>query len=359
MDENLGDKFQLLNNQLLAEREKVKALLEEKSDLQNSRSFRLIQWFWRIRVKVIPNGSRLANILNLGPHGFSGADTPASFSKAEPKYRNLVGGRIDANTDALAKQLNNALFTPVNLIPPDEINILWKSLERILVDKYRSTPTDLEAWYWHRYRIYLIIQELEAIIDPNVPNLRVLEMGGENPCTDLFRERFPNTAWNNTRGDLRQPWRFDSDSIDLVVSTEVLEHLQDLPLGLQDSFTGSGLTAALTESYRVLKPGGRLFFTTPNAASIWHLRNCLLGNEPWFLKSHIREYTLPEMENSVESLGFITQRTNTVHCMTCDFGIDYTDIFDLLLEGKFPTANRGDDIFYLAYKQENPKFGND
>lgn len=52
------------------------------------------------------------------------------------------------------------------------------------------------------------------------------------------------------------PYPLPTDGFDAVVFTEVFEHLRDYPL------------RSLHESYRILRPGGRLYLTTPNAAYI-------------------------------------------------------------------------------------------
>jgi 2-polyprenyl-3-methyl-5-hydroxy-6-metoxy-1,4-benzoquinol methylase len=67
----------------------------------------------------------------------------------------------------------------------------------------------------------------------------------------------------------------DTNHFDVVVSFQVIEHIQN------DLFF-------LQEIFRVLKPGGRLFLTTPN------IKKTLTRN-PW----HIREYTADELKTLV------------------------------------------------------------
>jgi SAM-dependent methyltransferase len=63
----------------------------------------------------------------------------------------------------------------------------------------------------------------------------------------------------------------ESDSYDTVISFQVIEHIQDDKLFLQ-------------EIHRVLRPGGKAYLTTPN-------RLLSLTRNPW----HIREYTAEEL----------------------------------------------------------------
>lgn len=68
------------------------------------------------------------------------------------------------------------------------------------------------------------------------------------------------------------------NSFDFAVSFQVIEHIQD------DK-------AFIREIHRVLKPGGKLFLSTPN-------RLMSLTRNPW----HIREYTAAELTNLVSQV---------------------------------------------------------
>tara|TARA_B100000902_G_scaffold46014_1_gene53518 strand:+ start:5900 stop:6679 length:780 start_codon:yes stop_codon:yes gene_type:complete len=67
------------------------------------------------------------------------------------------------------------------------------------------------------------------------------------------------------------------ESIDFVVTFQVIEHIQDDKL-------------FLSEIHRVLKPNGKLILTTPN-------KLMSLSRNPW----HIREYDILQMENILKS----------------------------------------------------------
>lgn len=65
---------------------------------------------------------------------------------------------------------------------------------------------------------------------------------------------------------------FEDNSFDCVVSFQVIEHIKDDNMFIQEAF-------------RVLKTGGLLILTTPN-------RTMSLTRNPW----HVREYTVSELE---------------------------------------------------------------
>ena len=69
----------------------------------------------------------------------------------------------------------------------------------------------------------------------------------------------------------------EDNSIDFVVTFQVIEHIEDDEMFLQ-------------EIHRVLKPGGKVILTTPNVMMS-------LTRNPW----HTREYTPEQMEDALES----------------------------------------------------------
>lgn len=103
--------------------------------------------------------------------------------------------------------------------------------------------------------------------------------------------------------DLEQtPYPLPDASFDAVIMTEVYEHLRDFPV------------RSLQEVRRVLKPGGRLYLTTPNAAYLVNRVRALQGQVPtassiedWIggipHARHAREYTFAEMRHVLEYAG--------------------------------------------------------
>lgn len=91
----------------------------------------------------------------------------------------------------------------------------------------------------------------------DISKARLLKAGRENQNNWEFRE-----------ADLNADFPVVSDSVDVVIANQVIEHIID-PMQFAK------------EVYRVLKPGGRCVITTPNIRYIRHFSSLLFsGNGP-------------------------------------------------------------------------------
>lgn len=98
---------------------------------------------------------------------------------------------------------------------------------------------------------------------------------------------------------------YDDNTFDLVTWCEVIEHLTENPVH------------TLAEIHRVLKPGGVLVISTPNASRADSIVNFLVGRniyDPYHLGAplkgsrHSREYTLAELTGLLEGCGYSIDR---------------------------------------------------
>ncbi len=220
--------------------------------------------------------------------------------------------------------------------------------------KRKFTNAYTKAILSHRYRYFLTIEKIREILnEKGYKNAKIgLEMGGDGPFTDLLTYYIPEIIWISTRGDLRDDWGVDENSLDLIPSTEVIEHLSDIPTGFQDTFYGSGLTRVLEESYKALKKDGLLFITTPNASSVNVIKNVIAGEAPWFFPLHIREYTKKELESKLRDFQFEILYSEAIHCMSYPLDIDWTSVFEVILSCGYDCSQRGDDLFIISKKVE-------
>lgn len=75
-------------------------------------------------------------------------------------------------------------------------------------------------------------------------------------------------------------------AVDLVMSTDVWEHIEDH-------------ATVAAEAFRVLRPGGRLLVAVPAGKDMWSGHDVALG--------HVRRYERQELLDLVESHGFVVQ----------------------------------------------------
>jgi len=107
---------------------------------------------------------------------------------------------------------------------------------------------------------------------------------------------------NFLKSDLNEKLNFLDESFDLIISNEVIEHLENPQVFFK-------------ESYRLLKKGGNLIIKTPNGLDLARLI-CRLTNRTWYAdkdKTHIRYFNLLSLRKALASCGFnrITIKTGT------------------------------------------------
>jgi len=250
-----------------------------------------------------------------------------------------------------ARALTRQLFSNINLLNEQDVSdTSEKLLEYCLARGYDTEARKI--WETHAYRLLLTEKWISDALSARAPQAKILDLGVKDVASEYWRFKFPQFQWENTDYDLRFPWKTTASSFDMILCTELVEHLSDQvnEQSFNEGFYKLGFMTLLGESFKALKPGGWLLITTPNAASVFHLKAVLRGDPPWFFIKHVREYTMPEVVELLKNAGFEIVRKQDIHCMTVMAYSDYTPIFQLLLENGFPTEGRGDDLFVLAHK---------
>ena len=175
--------------------------------------------------------------------------------------------------------------------------------------------------------------------EPGRADLRVAEsVGGERfACVvdhfDAERDRFP----------------YPDAHFSTVLCCELVEHLASDPMRL------------MCEVNRILKPGGHLLLTTPNAASLRAVKAVLEGYHPGFYSAylrpaqeaaearHSREYTPREIELLLVNSGFEVARLETGEFRDLPHP-EHAWVRHLLERYRLSTDLRGDGIYALARK---------
>ncbi len=266
-----------------------------------------------------------------------------------PLSETVVLKGIGQDANRKAAELNAELFREVNSIPEKELQEIRQQI-RAYGEKNKFIPEYLDAHLRHASRYFLTLQWLEPILASLPADAVILDLGGESVATNLSRLKFSQYNIANLTVDLRYSWPVEPRSVDLIICTELVEHVTDLPDGLNDTFYATGLKALLGECLKALKPGGVMFLTTPNVNSVLQLNKAFAGASPWFYTLHIREYTAGEMINYLEEAGFKVDYWKDIQCIIPDG--DFTDTFRVLLNTPFPNAteHRGDDLFFILHK---------
>jgi SAM-dependent methyltransferase len=147
----------------------------------------------------------------------------------------------------------------------------------------------------------------------------------------------------------RDPFPYPDNHFDLVVATEIIEHMIFDPMHL------------LLESRRVLAEGGVLLLSTPNAAALAVVAKVLEGADnpqicPQYKRpnplepeiGHVHEYTAIELGRTVEAAGFEIDRLFTTWL---DEYANHHRLLSLLAANGYSTEHRGEQTWCLAIKR--------
>jgi SAM-dependent methyltransferase len=133
------------------------------------------------------------------------------------------------------------------------------------------------------------------------PSPFILELGSaDDSFLNLLKEKLngEGVGLDLTKGDdLEKPLKQKSNTADLIIALEVIEHLFDTDL-------------FLSEIYRVLKPKGFLILSTPNLASLSNRVRLFFGGYPKYLEysrtgaGHIHLYTPRVLRTQILNFQF-------------------------------------------------------
>jgi len=143
-------------------------------------------------------------------------------------------------------------------------------------------------------------------------------------------------------------WPFDDLSFDLIVCSEVLEHLALDPMHV------------FSEANRVLKGDGHFFVTVPNAIGCSNLARIIRGDQPNSFPPyrpeginlrHNRELTPDELYELYKAAGFEIESLKTTNVTPPDFSRLNSKSFMLILSLLSDYSNRKDFIMAMGVKK--------
>jgi hypothetical protein len=255
---------------------------------------------------------------------------------------------------------------------PEFYEQLWRA--------YGCYQGDFQQYVATHFRRFLLTLDLL----PVSAGLRVLELGTSAPFpfSLMIRARLPDVRMfinhedtNNQHGNVvlraasdshedivipaagynieTTTWPHEDETFDIVLLTEVLEHLLLNPL------------AVFSEAARVLVPGGRFILTTPNIACLESVQSILDFRSPYtygvYSKHgpygrHNREFIPSEIERLGRACGFETDLLTTHDCygFRCDVS-EARSILNRRNDTALQRQLRGQVIFYVGRKSAGPR----
>lgn len=191
--------------------------------------------------------------------------------------------------------------------------------------------------------------------------LRVLDVGGPGVINGALRADV-NVELSATEGDLRH--RFATGphpGYELVLCSEVIEHVTDPQVGYRRDtrldynaeVLSLGARHALARLAAVIEPEGAMLLTTPNAVSLYALRELGQRRPAAIYRPHYREYAPRELAELLTGAGLFPVLT------TCDAYAfyDLREEIEYLRRVGAPDACRfwGDTILAFAYRSERTR----
>lgn len=196
-----------------------------------------------------------------------------------------------------------------------------------------------------------------TILDSN--NWPIVDCGGWSPFLAAVRAALPPEAIISTddcelRVGLGNPLpNTGLRECGAVLCLEVLEHMHDVCTSQaqhRHQFSYSGMACLLRACRESLRPGGRLFLTTPNVCSLSSIWRVARGLDPFMYPPHVRELAPSVLISLLNQAGF--ERT----------AIDSHDVWDRhglsepaakscrFVAGFDHSTPRGDDLFAWAFR---------
>lgn len=246
------------------------------------------------------------------------------------------------------KELEDILTPPPAFLAYKNRKITLGDVELAIKNHFGqdTDPAYVQANLGHALRYFYA---LKYIIEHEIYKGNIFEAGGKGVFTSIIKSCLKDVDIFSYEGDLRQPIPMDEAGFDAVLCMEVVEHITDEKNYHEMRF--EGVKTCMQSFFRILKPGGQLLLTTPNAISALSLHHLIYASHPMTYPIHVREYTPKEIQDIAELIGFQTRIITTENVFTSPEVLKTA--YEIFNKNGFPIQNRGDDIIAIFTKPEN------
>ncbi len=215
----------------------------------------------------------------------------------------------------------------------------------------------------HDLRWKITLEKMNEMSSVFLSSRNLLALGTDGQFESQLQVEYPNLDVHISDWDLRFTFPVVSESYDLCVALEVIEHLKDRDDQTHDiaAHYFTGLLNFLIETHKSLKPGGLLILTTPNSSSLESLFRTIQGKSTFMYWPHVRELSPLELAYFLQQTGFQVNLVETFSPYSTDFKASkvhllFVDFFRLVMRGDSLMRNlRGSTLYVVAQKVNTPK----
>ncbi len=194
----------------------------------------------------------------------------------------------------------------------------------------------------HRKRFFLTHKWIEK----NIADKKILELGEPTQFTQALLDVYGANITNYFK-DLRYDFELESNSFDLILNMEVIEHINDRntdnPIESAE-FKNNGVNSFIGECNRVLRPDGTMYLTTPNIHSFDNFYHYADKTPICLYRPHVREYSFWELKRLFESKFNITS-FHTNFCYSNYSEKEKPEAWKMLEKMNVDVKDRGDTLF--------------
>ena len=188
--------------------------------------------------------------------------------------------------------------------------------------------------------------------------IKIIDLGSnhKSPLVDMIEHFFGPQKCSTYSDDLRFPFKPElvSDApYDLVICTEVIEHINDRDDSYRGSFTHHGMIIMLREINKIMNKDSVLVLTTPNVCGWKNVMNICRNVYPFNYKPHVRELSHSDIIELLTKTDLAIDRYQIIDVWPYIGALkaELDKIRDAMVALGYSDKDRGDDLMYLIKKK--------